>query len=276
MDISIQETVVHFIHEGRIVGEYVLDDRFKPHFRSLKTPSGHETTLVSPGDHRHHKGLMYGLRCGDLNFWEETPGRQCGIQSILKTGPAPDRDGIQQDLLWRDDQGGLETYREQRQILARHDAAKSAIVYRWRTCRESLRDHTLVKSPWSLELPDGRKINYHGLGIRLPWMWRFPGGRFCGVEADGAPVDPLDACGTSGPSIGFWGQVDGQWERTVASVTIRQEAGQGFCWFVLKGDFPYLALGPSNAEGFAVKAGQLFRETYHVEVADRDPGLAES
>jgi hypothetical protein len=276
MKVTIQDDAALFEHEDIVVGEYVLNDPFKPHFRSLKTPAGHETTLVSPGDHRHHKGMMYALRCEDLNFWEETPGKQCGVQRILNTRLNDAGDGINQDLLWMDDGGQNRTYREHREIRARFDAQSSAIVYVWKTRREALRDHALVKSPWSMEVPDGRRINYHGLGIRLPWMWRFPLAPFCGVEANREAVDPMQACGSNGPSVGFWGLVDGCWDRTVASVTFSQPAKQAFTWFVLKGEFPYLAVGPSNSEGFAVRTCDTFEETFTVEVADRSPDLGRS
>ncbi len=179
MNVSITDSCVTFSCGGSVVGEYVIDDPFKPHFRSLKTPKGHETTLVSPGDHR------------------------------------------------------------------------------------------LIKSPWSLEVRDGRKINYHGLGIRLPWMWRFPVDEFCGVEVDGTGCEAMEACGQTAESVGLWGRIDGQWEATTAAVTMSQRPEQAFTWFVLKGDFPYLALGPSNAEERDVAKGEIFEEFYTVRVEDR-------
>jgi len=265
--VELNDKEVCFLLNGDIRGRYVLSDSFKPYFRSLCTPAGHETTLVSPGDHRHHKGLMFGLRCVDLNFWEENPGEPAGVQRILSTRSLPDGDGIEQELLWVAENGEMETYREVRQIRAEEEG--DAICYQWKTRREALRDHRLIKSEWSLEVPDGRTINYHGLGIRLPWMWRFPVDAFCGVEKNGVPEDPMAACGATDPSVGFWGLVDGKWNRTVASVTVRQPPEQAHTWFVLKGDFPYLSVGPSNAEELEVATGHVFEETYWIEVADR-------
>ena len=264
MHCEITPVSVFFRHDGMLAGEYVLRDPFKPHFRILNTPKGHNTVLVSPGDHRHHKGLMYALRCADLNFWEEDLG-ESGVQEII--GTVGMENGIQQELLWRSIKGGRETYREVRSITGAFNPASHAFEWSWQTRRTALRDHQLIKSEWSMAIPDGRSINYHGLGIRFPWMWRYPGDWAGAVEVDGIPAEPVRVCGSSGAAVGFSGLIDGEWERTYAAVTLKQN--QDFTWFVLKGDFPYLAVGPSNAEGFAVKAGEVFEETYEIVVEDR-------
>lgn len=260
-------------HAGDCVaGEMVLDDPFKPYLHPVRSPAGHEVTVAMPGDHRHHKGLMYALRCPDVNFWEENPGSgSCGVQEIQgnETSQHGEEVILQQSILWREEGGGLETYREKRTIGCRLRGDEKAFVWRWESQRKALRDHILQKSEWSLEVPDGRKINYHGLGIRLPWMWAFGGDTFNGVEIAGKPIDPLAACGTSGPEVTWWGRIDGHWDSPMAAVTLRQPASQGFTWFVLKGDFAYLAVGPSNAEERVVKAGESINESYEIIVEDR-------
>jgi hypothetical protein len=50
-------------------------------------------------------------------------------------------------------------------------------------------------------------------------------------------------------------------------VTLRQ--AHAFNWFVLRGGFPYLSIGPSNAEELDVRKGQTFSESYDIEIADR-------
>ncbi len=264
MKAVVHDDRVVFGDADRIAGEYVLNDRFKPHFRTLNTPAGHNVVIVSPGDHRHHKGLMYALRCTDLNFWEEDPGPECGVQETISLQPATN--GIRQELLWHGLEGGRETYRESREIRVVEDPALSAFRWQWSTRRVALRDHTLIQSQWSMRLPDGRLINYHGLGIRLPWMWCFPGEWTGGVRIDGQPVEAIAAAGTTGPEVAFVGMIDGQWDQTYAKVTLRQQ--HGFTWYVLRGDFPYLAVGPSNAGPIEVTAGQRFEEHYEVIVSD--------
>jgi hypothetical protein len=219
-----------------------------------------------PGDHRHHKGLMYALRCEDLNFWEEDPGSgHCGIQEIRET--TVEDGALLQQILWREEGGRLHTYHEQRRVTCNLSDDRQRFEWTWSTRRESLRDHRLVKSPWSLEDQSGRKINYHGLGIRLPWMWRFGNDNFNGVEKEGHPVEAADAHGTNGSTMGWWGLIDGHWTPPKAAVTLRQD--HGFGWFVLKGHFPYLAAGPSNLEELDVKAGDVFTEDFQITVEDR-------
>ncbi len=267
MDIQLNEDCAVFQHDGQVAGEYVLNDRFKPYLKSLYTPRGYNTTIVSPGDHRHHKGLMYGLRCADVNYWEEDPGSGgCGIQEVIKTEAS--EDGVVQELLWCEESGSLETYREHRYISCCYDTEDDGYHWTWKSRRESLRPHRLIKSEWSLEIPDGRKINYHGLGVRLPWIWAFPIGNFNGVEVEGQKTSVMSACGLKVPEITYWGKIDGQWEKRYAALTLRQS--QDFTWFAIKQGFAYLGVGPSNEEEVDVKEGEVFEESYEVIVADRD------
>ena len=266
----IERTPVSIIFRqgDRLAGEYRLDDPFKPHFRRLLTPAGHDTVLAAPADHPHHKGLMYALRCADLNFWEEHGERgTIGRQEVIATTLA--ESGFSQTLLWRAVEGGGETYRETRTITGSRRDDAQAFVWQWQTRREALRDHRLILSEWALAHPDGRRINYHGLGLRLPWMWRFPGSWAGGVELDGRPTAPLEACGARASSVGFWGLIDGAPRGTRAAVTVRQD--HGFGWFVMKEDFPYLAVGPTIAAPLEVRAGDRFEENYEIMIEDR-PG----
>ncbi len=264
---QISENAAVFAAGDKVAGHYVLDDPYKPYMHPLRTPAGHPVTVAMPGDHRHHKGLMYALKCEDVNFWEEEPGTgHCGMQEIRSTANA--EGGIVQEILWREEGGGLQTYNEQRRITCELSEDSKRFEWTWSTRRESLRDHKLVKSPWSLADGSGRKINYHGLGIRLPWMWRFGNDNFNGVEQDGEPVKAEEAHGTTGSQIGWWGLIDGYWSPPKAAVTLRQE--HGFGWFVLKGDFAYIAAGPSNLEEIEIRAGDVFEEIYHLTVEDRN------
>jgi len=265
MNIELTPDAAVFREGDREAGCCVLNDPFKPYFAPLRSPDGHVVTIVSPGDHRHHKGLMYALRCEDLNFWEENPGSgQCGVQEILER-EALDDHTLRLRLLWREQAGSLQTYHEDRVIRCEYRPETRSFLWNWQTRRVALRDHRLIKSEWSMALADGRKINYHGLGIRLPWCWGHDG---CfGIEVDGQPATADTACGLHAPSITWWGRIDGHWTQPVASVTLRQ--AQSFTWFVLRGGFPYLSVGPSNAEELDVREGQTFSESYEIEIADR-------
>jgi len=256
---------VEFHGERGLAGRLILADVFKPYVCPLRTPDGHDVTLAMPCDHRHHKGLMYALRCADLNFWEENPGRvDCGVQRIVAHRLL--EDGVELELLWTREDGALPTYRELRTLRCRQDLSRRSYLWTWRSRRTALRSHQLVQSEWSMPLPDGRRINYHGLGIRLPWSWAFSGDSFNGTELDGVPCAPAVALGTTGREVAMWGLVDGYWTPPRARVALRQD--HGFTWFVLKGDFAYLAAGPSNAGPLDVGDGETFDETYEVEVSD--------
>ncbi len=265
MQVTQQDQNIEFRVGDALAGTYRLDDRFKPHFCALRTPAGHNVTLVSPGDHRHHKGLMYALKCEDLNFWEEEPGTgHCGIQEIKST--QLQENGFTQNLLWREEGGQLATYDEQRTITCTPDPAQNGYLWTWETQRTALREHRLVKSGWTLDLEDGRKINYHGLGIRLPWMWAYGGPDFGSIVAGDTPLTDREASGRHDANLGMWGVIDGCWERTKARVTIRQE--HGFAWFALNSGFAYLSTGPTIEEELEVRRGQTFTETYTVLIQD--------
>ena len=243
-------------------GVVVLDDAFKPYVHPLRTPGGVVVSDAMPVDHLHHKGLMYALRAEDLNFWEEGEGREFGVQEVVEA--RAEGGTLVLELLWRGRDGGMETYREERRISC--ERRGNGFVWGWESRREALRGHRLIQSQWSLAAGDGRKINYHGLGIRLPWAWAVMGGRFSGVKVGGREVAAGEAHGSKGAEVTFWGQADGHWKPPRAGVTVRQ--GHGFAWFVLKGDFAYVAAGPSAEGAVEVGEGEVVEERYEVVVED--------
>ncbi len=199
MSLELTASRALFIQDAIVAGECVLDDPFKPYIHPMRTPAGHVVTSAMPVDHRHHKGLMFALRCADLNFWEENPGSpDCGVQKILAAHT--ENDALLLELLWCDEAGGFQTYHEHRRVSCA-PGPRGGFHWTWHSHRKALRDHCLIQSEWSCQLPDGRKLNYHGLGVRLPWAWSWPGSNLCGVKIDGTPVEPEKACGTHGPSV---------------------------------------------------------------------------
>lgn len=269
MNIIISDQLITFKSGDKTAGIYVLDDPFKPYFKVVNTPKGHNLTCVSPVDHRHHKGLMYALRCKDLNFWEEDPNSNgCGVQEILSTKKI--HSGFTQELLWKEINGNLPTYKELRTVTCEDNG--SHFEWTFTTQRTSLRDHLLIMSEWSIELEPGRKVNYHGLGVRLPWAWCWGGpdgdpNFFGSVELDGQPVSQGEALGSTARSAGFSGRIDGYWDPPIAALTITQD--QGYGWFALREGFPYLAVGPSILEEVEVAEGETYTETYKIKVEDR-------
>lgn len=252
-----------FADGPRKAGEWVLDDPFKPHGHPLFTPEGHCVTRAMPSDHRHHKGLMFALKCADVNFWEEG-GPDAGVQRILD---ARIEDGtLLLEILWERSADGQSTYREQRRIGARFDAPAGAFIWTIHSRREALRDHRLVLSEWSQVKPDGRMVNYHGLGIRLPRAWAYPSDHLNGIRSGNVDSTAMDVSGTTVREVTFWGAFDGFWQPPMGSVTMRQSTGFG--WYVYKDAFAYMATGPSVLNEMDVEAGKLFDERYEVEVRD--------
>lgn len=252
--------------DGEIsAGVYCLDDPFKPYLHPLHTPAGHCLSMSMPADHRHHKGLMFALRCADLNFWEESPeSPDCGIQLTEKLDV--NGDFIEHTLLWQRQDGQLQTYRELRRIGCWRATNGRSFVWTWDSRREALRDHRLVASDWAMEKTDGTLVNYHGLGIRLPWMWRFSGDLFNGIEADGQTSTADAVAGSKAVMVRWWGMIDGFRQPPRCALSMSQNMNYG--WFALKGDFPYLSTGPSILKDLDVKAGTVFKESYQIKVED--------
>jgi len=270
MQIAITSKAVGFIDGASEVGIYRLDDPFKPYLHPLRTPAGHTVTVVSPGDHRHHKGLMFALRCADLNFWEEDPGSgACGVQRIQETLPTPPDDGagIRQRILWEREDGELQTYEETRIIRVKPGSDGKSYHWSFTSERLSLRDHTLIMSEWSLEKTDGTRVNYHGLGIRLPWPWCIAYCRKLTVDGE-EQEDLLSASGSTPRGVSMEGLLDGEWSPPRVKVELRQPESQAYPLFALGSPFPYLSLGPSNLSPLDVSKGRRFAETYEIIVSD--------
>lgn len=267
MTIELTSEKAVFSEDIKIAGVCVLNDPFKPYLDPMLTPNGHSVTQAMPVDHRHHKGLMYALRCADLDFWAERKGTPlCGVQRIVKT--SVEKDTLTLDLIWHRDDGEMETYRERRQISCRYRPAERGFAWTWKTHREALRDHHLIKSEWSKKLPDGRTVNYHGLGIRFPWAWAFPKESTRGIEINGKAVTDTEALASDASEITFWGKFDGYWAHPTGAVTMRQNHGFGLFALNSQG-FSTLAMGPTTREELHVRKGDIFDETYEVLVQDR-------
>ncbi len=268
MRIDLTADTARFSDSEKSAGVYVMGDNYKPYLHPLQTPAGHCLTMAMPGDHRHHKGLMYALRCEDLNFWEESPeANDCGVQ--VSENVFIEGNTLRQELLWQRQDGALKTYRELRSIACRRSSDGRSYVWTWKSSREALREHRLVASDWAMKKADGTRVNYHGLGIRLPWMWRFSGDLFNGIEADGKASTADAVAGSKVAVVRWWGVIDGFRQPPRCALSMSQKMNYG--WFVLKGDFPYLSTGPSILEDIEVNAGSVVNEHYQIRVEDIEP-----
>jgi len=66
----------------RDIAEYCkVESPNKPYVRKLFTPAGVQILRDSPGDHKHHHGLMFALMADNVDFWGEQPN--AGIEKFL-------------------------------------------------------------------------------------------------------------------------------------------------------------------------------------------------
>ena len=264
---------------GALAGRYHHGDRFKPFLHPLLSPKGHGVSLASPHDHKHHKGLLYALRIAGLNFWEEAPtlpGERVGRQTHLAftdVRTRGDEVGLTETLRWEPLDGGDAVFDETRTLACRREG--TGFRWSWTTTLTARRAFTLIQSQWSFAKPDGRRINYHGLGLRL--RREFGGGtRNNALQLDDGPLQwnrsdaPFDfttAMGAVPQRVTFAGCIDGFHPAPEIAVTIEQHQANGL--FVLETPFSFVALGPSNLAARPLGAGESLVEHYTVTVADR-------
>jgi hypothetical protein len=261
--------VIQFLHGDILAGQYNYTDDFKPFFHPLNTPTGRTVSLASPHDHKHHKGMMYALRCEDINFWEEGGQPQAGRQhheAFTAIIPDGDRVGFHQSLTWAGRDGSLRTFTETRSVHCQQ--TPEGFRWDWSTTLTALRPCRLVLSQWSSKLPDGRIINYHGLGIRFIRDFGCTGGNR--LLVDGKPLKRIaEGMGMVPQAVTFEGTIDPvypAWPPRRASVTFTQQ--QKNTLFVMENAFAFMALGPSNIAPVDLKEGQRITEAYAVLVRD--------
>ncbi len=271
MKLQISEQNVEFLNGGASAGRYNLNDPFKPFLHPLHTPAGRMVSAASPHDHKHHKGLMCALQTGEFNFWEEAPaspaervGRQrhLGFQNVAWTGAEI---GFTQQLAWESADGATPVFREDRTIRCRHDGDE--FVWTWTARLTVSRAGRLVKGRGSCALPDGRRISYNGLGLRLTRSFGCTGNN--ALLLDGRKVAFREGMGQVPRRATFQGTFDPHWPEWPgprAAVTFEQEQHDGL--FVMESPFAYMAMGPSNLEEVELIAGQILAQTYRIRVAD--------
>nr|WP_277959757.1 DUF6807 family protein [Frigoribacterium faeni] len=273
--VSLTREEARFRIDSAEVGDYVLDDGYKPYLHPLRTIGGRTLSLAMPSDHRHHKGLMYALTATDVNWWEEvavdgyvdTPGVQ-RIEVTEQTGEAE----IAQQLIWTDADGRRATFRERRVISCSWQEA-GFVRWTWSADFDVLRDTELRQSIWSEE-HHGRMVNYHGLGIRFPREFGFDpsAGRW---QSDGQlGADAI--IGTTSESVTVTDLVDGEVPAPQVSLRITQP-GSAHGWFATQSPgFGWLSVGPTVLpERRRMSTGDVFHEEYFVDVADGNPFATE-
>lgn len=271
MNLDFTAVSVGFYSQSALAGRYHYQDEYKPHFHPLNTPCGHTVSLASPHDHKHHKGLMYALRTETCNFWEETPTtshENVGIQRHLRFDQvigSGEQVGFQEMLEWQDSISGQIIITESRDIRCRMLPERNAFLWQWSTWLVAQQNCTLIQSQWSHVAPNGRKTNYHGLGLRF--CREFGGGTGNNqVVVNGEVHLFTDAMGMIPEQVAYIGSFDGCWPPAKGYVEFRQTQKNGL--FVYSDPFAFLSLGPSNISPFEWQAGNAIEEQYSILISD--------
>jgi len=145
--------------------------KWRPFVCSLHTVRGDNVLRNSPWDHKHHHGLMYGIKVNGINFWEEMPDG--GIQKPIKTeipttavnaAGKPETRFIQIIHWLAPSDAGLP------------DTTPAALLVERRTLILAVNEATRETAlHWKSEFTVGNKTNqvtltganYHGLGMRF-------------------------------------------------------------------------------------------------------------
>ena len=135
----------------------------KPYVRQLFTPGGVQILRDSPGDHKHHHGLMFALKADNADFWGEQPGagieKQVSLdpmQSITSNGLG--RADFSQKLYWIDPQTEKPLVQEIRRIDAFTSPELKATLLSW---------HTMLEPAKGKESVTLGGDHYFGLGMRF-------------------------------------------------------------------------------------------------------------
>jgi hypothetical protein len=178
-------TISIFSGDQLVLHYRYADVAMKPYADQLLSPAGVQVLRDSPGDHKHHHGLMYAVMIDGVNFWEEVAdsGQQRhkslgDVKATTQNGAA--RAGFVEELDWMGPASDKPMMTERRTINVVQTGDPTATLVNWQ-CR-------FATPPGKDAIAIGGKF-YHGLGMRfLPSM--DTGGRF--MYADDAPGEKLE------------------------------------------------------------------------------------
>lgn len=270
MRLDITESDVCIRHGDRLAGVYHHRHAYKPHLHPLYTPGGHGISLDNPHDHRHHRGLFYGLKCEDCSFYEEAG--DYGVQRHVGFGDDTIAEGetvrFTHLIEWRRVSDDAAFFSESRRIACRHDAENRSYRWSWSTRLEAKRAVELVKSPHSRPDATGTPINYHGLGIRFRRDFSgCPAWYELQANNETAPIEAVHGKPLGG--ITWIGRIDGTLPIERAAFTLIQH--QDFSLFALADPFAFLSFGPTNLEPKRLETGESLSESYEAIVGDAPP-----
>lgn len=233
LKVSVEPEFIVVTHADRPLLRYRYEKGPKPYFKELRTPAGVQFLLDSPPDHVHHRGLMYAVAVGGVDFWAEfeNSGKQSNRECDAKIVAAGDDEDvvIRQSVDWRSVEGKLMA--TERRSVRVHDGktAAGATMLTWRT---------------TLELPPGvpeaqlSGSHYFGLGLRFVRDMD-KNGKFATSENDSGEVVRGAERLYSGRWCAYTAEADGK-PITVAMFDA-PENPRPATWFTMAEPFAYLS-----------------------------------
>jgi hypothetical protein len=127
---------------------------FKPYIDELRTPSGKNILRDAPHDHLHHHALMYAIRVGGHNFWEEADPN-AGKQITAQINVA-DKRTVESNLDWNVPES--KTLVKEVRKISLVPLTENITLLDWQSTLKAVNDTVLG---------DEGHGHYHGLGVRF-------------------------------------------------------------------------------------------------------------
>ena len=269
--IANEATVQTFCRDHPVFTYDSSPDLPKPFIHPLLTPAGHEVTLLSPGDHVHHRGLMFALGSvafageeGHVVFWGEAGDPAHRGHIVQRSGRVSGdsrpvaRLNIETENDWRRLSDKALMLTEHRKITLHDSGDPQHYLLTW-TSELTAPDRDIILGP-----TPGREVSYYGLGLRVPH------------DMDTGQV--FDANGKTGEQA-----VNGDDARWCAYVG-PNEPVRGFAmfdhpsnlrhptgWFVMSAGFGYMTASIVCHEPYTLPAGETLQLRYGICAFDGAP-----
>jgi len=149
-----QSTVLQ--QDGKDFARYRFGEvPFKPYVDVLRTPTGKNILRDAPWDHLHHHALMFAIRVGGTNFWEENDPK-AGKQITTKCEPDFGDQSIKTEIDWNTAEE--KTLVQEIRKISLVQEGNDVTLLDWQTTLKAVNDTVLG---------DEGAGHYHGLGLRF-------------------------------------------------------------------------------------------------------------
>ena len=240
----------------------------KPYIETLKTPSGKNILRASPHDHLHHHALMYALKVGDTNFWEElvpNAGKQMtnDVQYIAVANSPTGRPTVKSEINWRSNTQSLLLETREISVTDRNTVSErpDAVLLDWQST---------LRAPEETVLGGAGSGHYYGLGMRFVQEMDKGGRFFNSTGTNDGEIVRGDERLTRCRWMGYTAKVDG--EPVTVAVFDHPSNPVPMTVFTMGdggGAFAYMSATMNmHREPIRLAAGQTFAVKYRVVVWD--------